>query len=153
MENKKGNPFVLIVLAPVVLVVFLLGCGVKGPPVPPRAEPLAPITDLSYRIEKGWVIMNWSLPGEEQTKGPMVTGYIVKRAQSSLSSPDCPNCPLAFERVARMTIQQARSQEYGGRRAVYSEALKAGFKYTYNIKAFSDSGQISDDSNLVEFEY
>jgi hypothetical protein len=40
-----------------------IGCGVKGPPVPPRQPPVPAVSDLAYEVAGQAVMLTWSLPG------------------------------------------------------------------------------------------
>ena len=39
------------------------GCGIKGPPVPPRRLPVPAVKNLAYQVAVGSATLTWSLPG------------------------------------------------------------------------------------------
>jgi hypothetical protein len=58
-----------------------IGCGVKGPPVPPRQPPVPAVSGLAYRVADRAVILTWSLPGP-------LSGRQAKRRRSASTGPE-----------------------------------------------------------------
>lgn len=127
----------------VLTLLALNGCGKKAPPVAPSQAPLAGVRDLAGALNQGAVRLTWNhLP--ENAKA---AGYIVLRAQSALSKPDCPGCPQLFQKVATVPVSRSLSkQRYP---LEFYHDLAQGFKYTFKVRPYESSGGQGPDSNLV----
>lgn len=124
-------------------IVALSGCGKKAPPVAPRRIPLIGVSDLQGSLSLGRVELSWHHPPENVR----AQGYLVLRAQSSLSQPDCPDCPLVFQKVDTISISRSlRKQRHA---MAFSQDVAQGFRYTYNVRPYQSSGSQGPDSNLV----
>lgn len=120
----------------------LCGCGKKAPPVVPRITPLPIMDDVQGRLQDGTVTLTW----QHGTQYRAVAGYVVLRAQSALSRPECPQCPLIFQKVD--TIRVSRNPQT----VHFSQAVPNGFRYTYKVRPFQSSGAQGPDSNAVILE-
>ena len=137
--NIRAPAIWMLVLA----VVLISGCGKKAPPVVPRRMPLAQVSDLQGSLSQSTVRLTWN----HSTENARAAGYIVLRAQSSLSHPDCPDCPLLFQKVE--TIPLSRSMRNKGHAMDFYQDVGEGFRYTYNVRPYQSSGAQGPDSNLV----
>lgn len=118
------------------------GCGKKGMPVPPGAEPVPAVSDLSHEVAGGYVHLEWTVP-MDAAGGEAV----VSRARTELSD-GCDGCPLVFQQVAVKSIHPMR----GAVKQTFQEALTPGFRYTYRVVLKVD-GAAGGASNLVTFDY
>jgi hypothetical protein len=131
------------VWAPMLAVILIIGCGKKAPPVAPRRLPLTQVRDLQGDLRQGTVRLTWNhTPDNAGAKG-----YIVLRAQSSLSQPDCPECPMVFQKVE--TISMRRSMRKKQHAMEFYQDVAQGFQYTYSVRPYQSSGAQGPDSNLV----
>ena len=128
----------------VVFTLFALyGCGKKAPPVAPSQAPLVGVTDLAGGLNLGKVRLTWTHP----TENAKAVGYIILRAQSVLSKPDCPDCPQLFQKVAAVPIGRSlRKQRHP---LEFYQDLATGFKYTFKVRPYESSGGQGPDSNRV----
>ena len=131
------------------LCVGVMGCGKKAMPVAPRqGKPLA-VSDLSYRIEDGKVRLNWTVPADVLS-GKFGQGKLVVLRSKTALSDVCSGCPQIFQRVTRKRpigkVVEASEMDY-------EEVLEGDFRYIYKIIFEMESGQISDDSNIVTFDF
>jgi hypothetical protein len=125
---------------------LLCGCGVKAPPVAPKQPPLPKISDLTAVRSNGRVLLEWHHPGGES---PAV-GYHVLKSQRSLSQPECPDCPMIFERIGTENLQRTlRTQRH---ELGFEIAAPPGFVYHYKVVPMQPSGARGPDSNVVKLE-
>ncbi len=130
------------------LTVFL-GCGKKAPPLPPHLDPVPPVSDLSHNLEGSRVMLTWTIP-DKVKQGAFGEGMsILFRAKTRLTDELCPDCPLAFQRIAEVPILRTD----GEAKPSYEEEVRQGFRYTYKVMLHMESGRGSESSNLVEFDY
>lgn len=136
----------LLLILPVTGVLVWGGCGVKAPPVAPKQPPLPSITDLKAAYSNGRVLLGWHHPGGES---PAV-GYHVLKSQRSLSQPECPGCPLIFQRVGTENLQRTlRKQRHA---LEFEAAAPPGYLYHFKVIPVQSSGAQGPDSNLVKIE-
>jgi predicted small lipoprotein YifL len=129
--------------------VCLFGCGIKGPPVPPRQAVVPAVKDLSSIIEGDMIFLSWTVPDKPEDKNILIKGFVVHRAKQKISEGDCKNCPVKFKPVAEVPAETKPGLE----KMKYSEPIEKGFKYIFKVKATSDTGAESRDSNSVEVIY
>jgi hypothetical protein len=122
------------------------GCGVKAPPVAPKQPPMPKISDLTAAYGNGLVLLEWHHPGGES---PAV-GYHVLKSQRSLSEPECPNCPLIFEKVGTENLMSTlRTRRHA---LDFEIAAPPEFVYHYKVVPIQSSGAQGPDSNVVKLE-
>lgn len=131
---------VMLVIA--LTTVIISGCGKKAPPVAPSRQPLVGVSDLQGSLSQGNVRLTWNHSSENLR----AVGYIVLRAQSSLSKPDCPDCPMVFQRVE--TISLTRSMRKQSHVLEFNQDVADGFRYTFNVRPYQSSGAQGPDSNF-----
>jgi len=84
-----------VLFAQVVAAVFLIGCGVQGPPQPPRVEVPRRITDLSVHqvgqnLEIGFTLPQQAEDGERLTK-PLEVEFFRARLTPGAKAPESPS--------------------------------------------------------------
>jgi len=148
-----GNGLILSFSILISVAFLFFGCGRKGPPVPPRqAQPLV-INDLTSSIEGNLLQLTWAIPGDDKKRPAALSGFIVHRSKESVSEPECKDCPILFQRVADIPIQAESSADLEKVVTVYTETLEKGFRYTYKVTVYTDTGVHGRDSNIVGFTY
>jgi len=127
---------------------FLPSCGKKGPPVPPKIAPLPVVKDLSKNIEGDLLTLAWPIPMKKGKTTPEdLAGFKVLRVRKLLIDPDCQDCPDRYRLVADIPLQGRISNN----RIIYQENLEHGYQYKFKVKLYTDKGNDSGDSNIVEF--
>jgi hypothetical protein len=130
---------------------FIFGCGFKGPPVPPRWEPPPKVNDLSYNIEGSNLKLSWSLPASASKRTSPIDGFRVYRSQISISEPHCEKCPLTFSAVGNVSNAVKQGANAKAQAITFDQILEGGYRYVYMVRAYSDNGMVSKDSNTVKF--
>lgn len=127
----------------------LVGCGKKAPPLPPHANPVPPVTDLSCELQGSRAVLSWTIP-DEVKQGAFGEGEVmISRARTRLTGELCPECPLAYERIAVLPISRAEGEPAPG----YDEEVQPGFRFTYRVVLHMVSGRSSEPSNAAAFDY
>lgn len=143
--RRKAGPFFYVFLLGLG-VLLASGCGRKAPPVAPKQPSMPAVTDLTAVYDKRRIYLKWHHPG---TMSPTV-GYVVLQSQRALSQPDCPECPLVFERVGTQNLQPTlREQRHA---LAFDVPVAKGAVYHYKVVPFQTSGAQGPDSNLVQVE-
>ena len=140
---RTWNLFLLVIL----FFTFLPSCGKKGPPVPPKIEPLPVVEDLSKSITGDLLTLSWPLPVQNGKILKNLAGFKVFRARKSLAETDCKDCPDKYKLVSDIPIQGRISNN----RMIYQENLEPGYSYKFKVKLYTDRGNESGDSDIVEF--
>jgi len=117
----------------------LWGCGVKGPPVPPQRPPMQPADELTGSLEGDAVILTW----RHDPNIKSIDSYVVLRAQDDPAAPQCPGCPLIYQRVGTVLMDRAT------RAFRFSETVPDGYIYTYKLRAVSSTGDQGPDSKPI----
>ncbi len=123
-----------------------LGCGVKGPPVPPQAPPVATVGDLAVERDGRSANLSWRLPQRlprGQARGAVFGVY---QSSTELSEPACDDCPLVFEKVADVPYVDSDDNRYSAR-----IALDPGYRYRFKVR-LETNGQAGADSDTVQFD-
>lgn len=132
------------------LVLLLVSCGKKGPPMLPEMLSLPEVTDLEAKILSDTIVeLSWTLP---VTNGvPLADGFRIYRSKKAIETSECPGCPDEFERVA----DRETDFKLLGRpetRYSYRETIERGYRYRYKIIAYTQNGVKSNWSNMVRVE-
>ncbi len=128
------------------LILAALGCGKKAPPVAPKQAPLVAMTDLQAKVDGESVTLTWHHSPENQG----AAGYIVLRAQTAITQPECPGCPKAFRKVETMGISRSQRKQRHG--LTFTQTLSRDARYTFSVRPYHASGAQGPDSNLVEIK-
>ena len=140
---KNWSLFVFVIL----FFTFLPSCGKKGPPVPPKIKPLPIVEDLSKSIAGDLLTLAWSLPKQNGKIPKNLTGFKILRARKPLTETACKDCPDKYRLVADIPLQGRNSHN----RLIYQENIEQGYKYKFKVKLYTDKGNESADSNVIEF--
>jgi len=129
------------------LSVSYFGCGVKGPPVPPRQAPVQAVADLAYAVSDQIVVLTWHLPGPLSAKQAKNAAFGLYRYRTALAEPDCDGCPLVFEKVATVPYVHTESNRFS-----IDAPLETGYRYVFKVRLETDGGA-GPDSNSVQIDY
>jgi len=151
MLLKTGRKILLHLL--ILLAVGLAGvsCGKKAPPRPPgREEAPAAVGHISKTISGDTLSLTWDpVAGKEKD----IAGFYVYRSKMRLTEADCRSCPVLFERVA---VIPNRGQGTGAGALgpfEYRETLERGYRYSYKVAPYSQSGLTGKESDTVDFDH
>ena len=147
MKGCVQKKLSLIIVMSVSIFLLFWGCGIKGPPLPPRREKPPAVQDLSYRLDGNGVELSWSVPEKNNSRQPDLAGFTVYVSKIPLSESECENCPLKFKAIADVPIRKKAEQN----QLKYSETLESGYRYVYMVRGYSKDGLISEDSNYINF--
>lgn len=149
MAGKTGFFARRWILAGIILLfsVGFLGCGIKGPPVPPQRLPVPAVTRLAYQVADGSVTLNWSLPGPLSGRQARLAVFCLYQSRSALELPACDGCPLVFEKVATVPYVHTDANRY-----TTDTTLDPGYRYLFKVRIETGDGK-GPDSNSVQFDY
>jgi hypothetical protein len=134
----------------ILLAVGLAGvsCGKKAPPRPPgREEAPAAVGHISKVIRGDTLSLTWDpVAGKEKD----IAGFYVYRSKMRLTDSDCRSCPVLFERVAVIPKLGQGTGAATLRPYEYQETLESGYRYSYKVAPYSQSGLTGKESDPVE---
>jgi len=134
-------------MAMAVMVVLILtgnmGCGKKGPPLPPLAlVPPAPMA-LNYQLAADQVILQWKLVPEFQKKaGNSDMGVEIYQATRKITKDMCRDCPLTFKKSAELPATTLR----------HAASLERGYQYFYRLRIRQGDAVFSAYSETISFD-
>ena len=137
----------------IVGVCLLLGCGKKAPPSPPRQVAPPIVKDLRKSIVGDQVRLSWKLPTVKSGSESALSGFSVFRSRTKITEPDCPGCPVLFEKISDIPIHEIGSAAGDGKKVTYVDTLKKGYRYRYKVTVNWVGGKRGEDSNAVAFDY
>ena len=151
LTRTTGLPVILI--AWVLLGAMNVGCGIKGPPVPPERYRPAAVTDLSYELTGEQVALRWTLPPEGEKEKSPITSCTVYRSQFALTGTDCVDCDASFKKAGDVAVTQVAAADSLKMTLRFTETISPGFEYAYRVVCRTADGVSADESNVVRFEY
>ncbi len=129
------------------LVLLLHSCGLKMPPIPPEKVLPPVVQDLKGEIINNQVVLSWTL--EKKNDAVRVDGFIVYRAQISLSDSNCEGCPEIFIQQADLEVLPDNEQVITMQ---FKDSPEKGFNYIYKVNTYTGREISPVDSNLVKLE-
>ena len=124
-----------------------IGCGIKGPPVPPEAPPIPAVTDLSYQVDDGSVVLAWGLPERLSRKRAKGAVFDIYQSRSNLSEAACEDCPLVFEKVDTLPYVDTDTNRFS-----IAVDLDPGYRYVFKVRLVT-SGQAGLEAEPVGFDF
>jgi len=130
----------LVTLLAVVLAGSTLpaGCGKKGPPRLPDAQPPKSVTDLAAVQEGPEIVLRWT--------GFAAAGYQVYRSAEPQAEEACEGCPILFAPVAKIPLT---GEEQTPQPLLYREPSLSDTRYRFKVVPYDAQGQLGADSNIV----
>jgi predicted small lipoprotein YifL len=147
MCNKMKKYFVLII------VLFLAGCGRKGPLKPPEALVPAPVADLRVAQQGEQFQVSWSRPSGEEGGGALrdLARFQLFRREVLPRGEDCEECPDAYRLLTTIDLDYLRGVMVSGARYfLYDDDLVEGTTYRYKVLSFKKDGTESRASNRAD---
>ena len=120
-----------------------VGCGKKGPPLPPLALiPPAPI-QLTFQLTEDLVNLQWKLASEFQTKASDTEMDLeIYKATRPLTGDACRDCPLRFKKIAELPVTTLQ----------HGESLERGYQYFYRLRIRQGDAVFSEYSETISFD-
>ncbi len=131
----------------VILAFSFTGCGVKGPPVPPKSLPLPMVADLAYQVHDRAVTLTWRLTGRLSGKQAEHASFGVYRSRTALAEPACEGCPLVFEKVAEVPYAHADADRFS-----IDAPLDSGYRHVFKVR-LEAAGTAGPDSKPVQVDH
>ena len=129
---------------------FLAGCGKKGPLVPPEALVPAPIANLAVAQKGDRFQVSWSAPGKQEGGGTLkdLAGFVLFRRPLLPPDEDCEQCATAYGVVTRIDLDFLKTVRRVGSLFLYDDSdLTPGKSYQYKVHSLTEEGAESRDSN------
>jgi Fibronectin type III domain len=147
--RRTGVAVKMIILAGLcwLIGVSWIGCGVKGPPVPPQKTLSLTPPRLSYQVTDQSVSLTWSLPEPLSGRQAKQARFIVYRSRTGFSQKPCDGCPLVFEKRATIPYVHAEADSYST-----TAPLDPGYRYVFKVRVETGNG-MGSDSNPVQFDH
>ena len=124
-----------------------IGCGVKGPPVPPRKPSVPAVSSLAYQVTDQSVSLSWSMPGPLSGRQARRAAFGIYRSRTALEQPACDGCPLVFEKAATVPYELTPTNRYAA-----DVPLDPGYRYVFKVRLETDGG-MGPDSDSVQFDH
>ena len=131
----------------VLLVITPWGCGKKGPPQVPRAQPLPVVENPGVARDNQTLILRWSLPPEKGREGAEVVGFAVYRAKAAIDA-NCPDCPHPYEMIGRVARRSAQAAPATWQ---FRDRVAAGYVYRYRVRCYDPAGRLGRASDPVKY--
>jgi predicted small lipoprotein YifL len=142
MKIKKNATHVSIILSIVILSV-LLGCGKKGPPLPPeiKGQEISTPFDLKYALDGKKITLSWNHKIDKENAVIKPDGFKIFMAKKTFKK--CASCPFKFNNIASVAIP---SMEF-----IFE--LEKGFKYYFRVQALGEDNMKSEYSKTIQVDY
>jgi hypothetical protein len=123
-----------------------IGCGVKGPPVPPR-QPMPPASPrLAFQVTGSSVTLTWSLPEPLSGRQAKQARFVVYRSPTGFDQAACDDCPLVFQKWKTIPYVHADANPYST-----TAPLDPGYRYVFKVRVETEGG-VGADSNSVQVD-
>ncbi len=142
VQTGRRRPGWFLVWAVLVGLAVVTGCGKKGPPIPPRPDAGQMKIVLAVGQSDGRADLEWRCAPCD----PAVRSYAVYRSRTDAARPDCPGCPVVFEKVGQVTAAP------GSQPLRLSADTAPGNHYRFKVVAVFKSGAQGATSNVVEID-
>ena len=131
-----------MVTAGVLMLVFI-GCGKKGPPLPPivKGKKIAAPYKLKYTHTDKEIILRWKHEIDPETAAIEPDGFDIYRAKKAFDA--CEGCPFEFIKIGYVPMPSNQ----------FISNIEKGFKYYYRVQAVNDDNMKSSYSKTVQYEY
>ena len=142
--NKIQLPAsLMILLLSAVLASGLIGCGKKGPPLPPlvKGKEIASVTGLELAEVNEKVILTWKHKTDPENAKIEPDAFEVFMAKKTFEA--CEGCPFAFKLVQVVSMPEMTC----------SIPVEKGYRYYFRIQAVNEDNLRSDYSKTVQYEY
>ncbi len=132
-----------MVLWTCLLLFLLIGCGKKGPPVPPQAPPPPRAVKLGIIGRGAEVVLQWQIEPGAATR---VRSFQVLQAVSPAGDRQCRGCPQVFHPVGVVDQDAGNSGKYS-----LQIRIRPGFNYTFKVRSMGIAAGLFVDSATVTY--
>lgn len=135
----------------VFLLILLVGCGRKTPPVPPNAVIPQGISNLKYKADDTGVTLSWTYPNRSIDGKNIENIRAFHLHKAIIPEADyCDGCPVKYDQVIKIDARGTKPNE----RLTYVDTdLQSGYHYVYMVRSDSGWRSQSDESNRVNFSH
>jgi fibronectin type 3 domain-containing protein len=143
---KSVRKIILLAL----LLMVMVSCGKKAPPVPWESIVPKRIVDLVALPREGRLLLEWTAPKENTDKTPLIDleGFQVLRSEGLLIGDQCRGCGEKPKPVYEMKLS-GKGEEKGKRLSIFIEDHEPGKVYVYQIVSVNRKGHPSSPSNPI----
>ena len=151
ISRKRRNDLKLLLLISLGFLIVCIGCGKKGPPVPPGATIPPAVADLEAKVVKDKVRLTWSMPKQDDELVEGLTYFVVYKYKSPVAEAVCPECPIPFEHFHDIRLKYPEPAQVEGDTIIFYDTIEADHNYAYKVLSYHEDGGVSADSNIVRF--
>lgn len=134
------------------ILLILVGCGRKGPPIPYDVTVPKAISDLEGMVREGKVFLRWSIPRKaaDGSRPEEPREFRVLREEALLGGEWCEECPERLERFDVLSMERKDNFSVVGDRVVYQDRrVSYGHVYVYRVVSVTARRYESPPSNRV----
>lgn len=151
ISRKRRSDHRLLFLISVGFLILCLGCGKKGPPLPPEATIPPAVKDLEAEVMEDKVRLTWSMPKKDDQLVEGLDYFGVYKYKSLTAEEVCPECPIPFEHFFDISLKDPEPAQVEGDTIIFYDTIEADCSYAYKVIVYHESGGVSEDSNTVRF--
>ncbi len=132
------------------ILVLIMGCGRKAPPVPWSTVVPKRIVDLEAKSREERLLLEWTFPKENTDKSVLIdlTEFKVLRSEGDLIGDQCRGCGEKFNVVFEGKLDP-KGEDRGKRMSLLFETLEARKVYVFQVITLNRRGHPSSPSNPV----
>ncbi len=132
------------------LLMVMVSCGKKAPPVPWSSVVPKRIVDLEARSREGRVLLEWTFPKENTDKSPLTDlwEFKVLRSEGDLIGDQCRGCGEKTKVVFESKLDR-KGEDKGKRMSLLFEDVEPRKVYVYQVVTLNRRGYSSAPSNPV----
>ncbi len=148
VKSFKSKPRVIILIG--VILIFVGGCGVKGPPVPWQTVLPKRIVDLEAITREERLLLEWTSPKENTDKSPLINlaKFQVLRSEGTLIAGECRGCGEKIKVIYEMKVD-GKEEMKGKKVSIFFEDQEARKVYVYQVVSINRRGYPGSPSNPV----
>jgi len=130
---------------------FVTGCGKKTQPVPPGQVGSKPVINLTKKIHNSTLTLNWGI-APSAGEGTWER-FVVFRSRTGPGEENCRGCPIIFQPIAHLPIQNMRESSTGKKEMHFQEELEEGSGYAYKVTGYTANDTAGYDSTIIKFNF
>ncbi len=137
----------------ILLVILVMGCGVKTNLVPPDVLVAKAIKDLQGTVKEETFELTWSVP-KANVNGSTPVDLVQFRVLRREETGGCPECPGEFKKRAELDLRTPKGYLLEKNTATWADKeLNEGVIYMYKIVGVNHWGYPSAPSNEVMIKW